>query len=261
MRLISAATCILALAASSISAQQPFSSGLISKSANVASPILLPSQPVAIFSGKCKKKNQASNDVRFSLFVDADGNPRRIYFLRALGNSLDQTALDLVHTDRFTPARRDGEPVAAWQSIDITLQSCRENPKDKSGFPTYRLISQPVQNVSAVADPPKASPVEIHPAGPYRIGGRVSAPDPLRTPEAHYSAEARRKRIQAVCLVRLVVDAEGMPQNPSVVRSAGYGLDENALEAIRHYRFKPSLKDGFEPVPVKLTVEVDFRLY
>jgi protein TonB len=38
------------------------------------------------------------------------------------------------------------------------------------------------------------------------------------------------------------------------------GLDEKAIEAVNQYRFKPAMKDG-EPVPVRITVEVNFRLF
>jgi len=37
-------------------------------------------------------------------------------------------------------------------------------------------------------------------------------------------------------------------------------LDEKAMEAVRRYRFKPAMNDG-KPVPVMITVEVNFRLY
>jgi periplasmic protein TonB len=97
--------------------------------------------------------------------------------------------------------------------------------------------------------------------GVYQIGGGVSAPVPLNTVEAEFSDEARRAKYQGVCLISMIVDTNGMPQNPRVVRPLGMGLDEKALEAVRKYRFKPALKDGKTPVPVMITVEVNFRLY
>jgi protein TonB len=44
------------------------------------------------------------------------------------------------------------------------------------------------------------------------------------------------------------------------MQALGMGLDEKALEAVRRYRFKPAMKDG-RPVPVRITVEVDFRMF
>jgi TonB family protein len=97
--------------------------------------------------------------------------------------------------------------------------------------------------------------------GLERIGGRVSAPVALVSPEAEFSDEARRAKYQGVCLIYVIVDAQGNPQNPRVVRTLGMGLDEKALEAVRKYKFKPAMKDGKTPVPVGITVEVNFRLY
>jgi periplasmic protein TonB len=96
--------------------------------------------------------------------------------------------------------------------------------------------------------------------GLYHVGGGVSAPVPLNSVEAEFSDEARRAKYQGVCLISLIVDAQGNPQNPRVVRALGMGLDEKALEAVRKYKFKPAMK-GSTPVPVMITVEVNFRLY
>ena len=60
----------------------------------------------------------------------------------------------------------------------------------------------------------------------------VSAPVPLNNVEAEFSDEARRAKYQGVCLISLIVDAQGNPQNPRVVRALGMGLDEKALEAV-----------------------------
>jgi len=93
------------------------------------------------------------------------------------------------------------------------------------------------------------------------VGGRVSAPVPLFQPEAEFSDEARRAKYQGVCLVGLIVDAQGNPQNVHIVRALGMGLDEKAMEAVRKYKFKPAMRDGKTPVPVYVNVEVNFRLY
>lgn len=97
--------------------------------------------------------------------------------------------------------------------------------------------------------------------GLERIGGGVSAPVALNSVEAEFSDEARRAKYQGVCLISLIVDAQGNPQNPRVVRALGMGLDEKAIEAVKKYKFKPAYKQGKGPVPVMITVEVNFRLY
>jgi len=97
--------------------------------------------------------------------------------------------------------------------------------------------------------------------GLAQIGGRVSAPQVIHSVEAEFSDEARRAKYQGVCLISLIMDTQGNPQNIRVARTLGMGLDEKAIEAIRQYKFKPAMKDGKTPVPVMITIEVDFRLY
>ncbi|MGD1062061.1 MAG: energy transducer TonB, partial [Terracidiphilus sp.] len=97
--------------------------------------------------------------------------------------------------------------------------------------------------------------------GVYAVGGRISAPVPIYQPEAEFSDEARRAKYQGVCVIALIVDAQGNPQNVHVIRTLGMGLDEKAMEAVRKYKFKPAMKDGKTPVPTMITVEVDFHLY
>jgi len=97
--------------------------------------------------------------------------------------------------------------------------------------------------------------------GLYHVGGGISAPVALNDVEAEFSDEARRAKYQGVVLVGLIVDAQGNPQNIHIVRPLGMGLDEKAIEAIRKYKFKPAMKDGKIPVPVPITIEVNFRLY
>jgi periplasmic protein TonB len=97
--------------------------------------------------------------------------------------------------------------------------------------------------------------------GLYHIGGGVSAPQILHEVDPEFSDEARRAKYQGICLISIIVDTNGNPQSPHVVRPLGMGLDEKALEAVKQFRFKPAMKDGKTPVPVMITVEVNFRLY
>ena len=95
----------------------------------------------------------------------------------------------------------------------------------------------------------------------YKVGGHISAPQVKHRVTAQYTDEARRAKFQGVCLLSLVVDAQGNPQNVRVARALGMGLDLKAIEAIKQYKFKPATKDGKTPVPVMVTIEIDFRLY
>jgi TonB family protein len=74
-----------------------------------------------------------------------------------------------------------------------------------------------------------------------------------------YTAEAKRKRIEGVVTLLIVVDKKGDVIDAKVVKGLGYGLDENAIIAVKEWKYKPAEKDG-EPVAVKMEVTVDYFL-
>jgi protein TonB len=51
-----------------------------------------------------------------------------------------------------------------------------------------------------------------------------------------------------------------MPQNIQITKSLDPGLDQNAIDAVANFRFKPSMRNG-EPVAVMVSIEINFRLY
>ena len=96
--------------------------------------------------------------------------------------------------------------------------------------------------------------------GFYSVGGNVSAPIPIYKPEPPYSEEARKAKYQGTVVLWIVVDAQGGVTDARVVKPLGLGLDEKATETVRTWKFKPALRGG-TPVPVRVMVEVSFRLF
>jgi TonB family protein len=96
--------------------------------------------------------------------------------------------------------------------------------------------------------------------GVFRVGGGVSAPRGLYTPDPEYSEEARKAKYQGTVVLWLIVGPDGRPRDMKIARSLGMGLDQKAMEAVRQWKFDPAKKDGV-PVAVQINVEVNFRLY
>ncbi len=93
----------------------------------------------------------------------------------------------------------------------------------------------------------------------FRVGGGVSAPVLLSKVEPEYTEEARAAKYQGTVLLYIEVGPDGHAHNMKVVRSLGLGLDQKAIEAVSKWNFKPGQKEG-QPVAVKATIEVNFRL-
>jgi TonB family protein len=233
-------------------------------------PELLPPDPAPVSNGKCRKK--VEGETFLSVLVDATGKPEKITVTQSAGTELDQLAIQTIAADRFKPGSHGGVPVGVWQTVRVDLKACVEKAWGDEGeeIARLRLRSQPAQKFGV---PPQSygdvfRPGEIvisnnpgdDAAGLYRVGSGVSAPTAISSPAPHFSDEAKRAKYQGICILSLIVDAQGMPQDVRVLRTLGMGLDEKAIEAVKQYRFKPAMKKD-EPVPVRIVVEVNFRLY
>ncbi|HUD22666.1 MAG TPA: energy transducer TonB [Acidobacteriaceae bacterium] len=96
--------------------------------------------------------------------------------------------------------------------------------------------------------------------GVRQVGGGVKGPVIIYQPEPEFSEEARKAKFMGVVTVSLIVGADGKPQQVHVTRGVGMGLDDNAVAAVKQYRFKPATENG-KPVAVYLNVEVNFEIF
>ena len=90
-------------------------------------------------------------------------------------------------------------------------------------------------------------------------GSGVAWPKVISSPDPEYSAEARHRGVQGTVVLVGVVDTDGKFKNTRVERGLGFGLDEEARKGIQSWKFRPATFDG-EPVPVQITLEMNFRL-
>ena len=98
--------------------------------------------------------------------------------------------------------------------------------------------------------------------GWYRPGTNgVSMPEVIYEKKPEYTVAAVTAKVQGTVEVEALVNADGTVKEVRVVRSVDdrFGLDEQAVAAVRQWRFRPALKDG-RPVPVRVLIELTFRL-
>lgn len=95
--------------------------------------------------------------------------------------------------------------------------------------------------------------------GVFRVGGGVSPPTVIQRVEPQYSEEARKARYQGTVVLEAIVRKDGTCDIIRVVRSLGFGLDENAMMALKQWRFRPGMRNGVA-VDVSLNIEVNFNL-
>jgi periplasmic protein TonB len=106
--------------------------------------------------------------------------------------------------------------------------------------------------------PPAPAPRVVVPPPPQHVGGVVRAPQKVHHVAPTYPAIAQAARVSGVVIVEALIGEDGSVQDAKVLRSVPL-LDAPALEAVRQWRFTPTLLNGV-PVQVIMTVTVRFTL-
>ena len=178
------------------------------------------------------KLEAAIAEYRAALGVDPD----EPYWHQALGDALE----------------KQGDSQSALEEYH---QASRLSPDDAGLQHKYDKL--PKMTPGDAGGPGKAA---VHEQHTYTVGGIVTAPVPQFKPEPPYSEKARIAKYSGTVVLMLVVDAHGDVGEVSTVRPLSFGLSEQAIRTVRTWRFQPATRDGM-PVPVRVLVEVRFRLF
>lgn len=117
-------------------------------------------------------------------------------------------------------------------------------------------LPDPIDETSAPGatnpTPSTAAPVAMAP-------GDQPVPLPDQKPPPEYPRAALRNRESGTVLVRVAVDASGMPSDVTLEKNSGSrDLDRAALEAVRKWRFQPAQRDG-QAVAGSLVIPIEFK--
>ena len=102
---------------------------------------------------------------------------------------------------------------------------------------------------------PKLDPVNALP-----LSGKVE-PYPIYRAEVNYPEEARQLHLEGIVRVKLTVNCDGLPNDVRVADGprVGHGLEEEAVNNVSRWRFRPASKDG-KCISSTAMVDVSFRI-
>ncbi len=111
---------------------------------------------------------------------------------------------------------------------------------------------QPIAEAAPAEPAPAPAPAAVAPSDqPVPLPGQSPAPD--------YPAAALRRGESGTVVVRVDVDANGVPLDVRLVqRSGSRDLDRAAQEAVRNWRFQPAQSNG-QPMQGSLEIPFDFK--
>ena len=183
---------------------------------------------------------------------------RRAESYRAFGKC------ELAVADYSEVIRRNANPAAY-----LGRAVCRRKLGDAAGAASDETLStdatarmqdfRSLEHPAIVNPVPKALPPTPTPENVVKIGSGGTQPSILFKVEPEYSEEARKAKFQGSVKLAVVVDEFGQAQAIKVQRGLGLGLDEEAVEAVSRWVFKPGTMNG-TPVAVFATIEVTFHL-
>lgn len=120
---------------------------------------------------------------------------------------------------------------------------------------------RPLDRASTAPDPLKPDP-PWPPPGVFRPGIDVTVPKQVKNVYPRFTPDALRAKVQGVVGMEAIVLPDGTVGEVRVVRSLDkrYGLDDEAVKALKQWEFTPGKnKDGIS-VPVVIDVEMSFSV-
>ena len=141
----------------------------------------------------------------------------------------------------------------AWGSFDEIELAWLAGGDNALRGPDGRMQMQVSGGFGAVVSQSTTGPI-----APVRVGGNVRPPRRTHYAEPVYPQDARAARVQGVVILEVIIGDDGAVSNAHVLRSIPL-LDAAALDAVRQWRFTPTLVNGV-PTPVIMTVTVNFSL-
>ena len=113
----------------------------------------------------------------------------------------------------------------------------------------------------AAPPPPPPPPPPLAPVDgvmPLPVGRNIAPPRKVHDVSPEYPPIARAAEVQGVVVLEIVIDGAGAVRDGRVVRSVPL-LDQAALDAVRQWRFEPTLLNG-QAIPVSMTITINFAL-
>ena len=93
----------------------------------------------------------------------------------------------------------------------------------------------------------------------YGLDG-TDFPKCIYCPSPSYSDSARRAKISGVVAISGVVTPDGKIDQTRITKSLDSSLDKVSLESLKNWRFKPAKDPDGNPVPMRIQLEVSFRI-
>jgi TonB family protein len=142
--------------------------------------------------------------------------------------------------------------VAERMQAASAMRSAELSARLPAGVGFSSAVGMSIDGVPSSGQPPPPPP-----DGPVRVGGNIRTPRKIQDAPGILPDVARQAGIRGVVILEITIAPDGTIRDAKILRGIPL-LDQAALEAVRQWRYEPTLLNG-TPVPVILTVTVNFQ--
>lgn len=195
--------------------------------------------------------------------VDKDGSIIQPQIARGIDPALDKEAIRVISAmPKWKPGTQRGKAVKARFTVPVMFKL----PEDAKGEPAYAPVNTQLEEIVAVAYKPSTpnakvegdvfEVVEHMPEFPGGVQGMMQ----YIARNLKYPTEAQKAGVQGKIIVEMIINKEGNITVPKVTRPVHPLLDAEAIRVIGSMpKWKPGTQKG-QPVNVKYSVPIMFRL-
>ena len=102
------------------------------------------------------------------------------------------------------------------------------------------------------------SELRVNPDGPRMVSEDLSGPSPLKKSDPKYPPTLINERVEGEVVLYAVIRPDGSVDSIQLVRGLDEQLDNNAMQALSQWKFRPASRAG-EPVALEAIVHIPFH--
>ncbi len=168
----------------------------------------------------------------YKLLIDEKGDLNKVQIVESPGKVFDDLVIKTVKTWKFEPGMKDGNNVKSQ----------------------IRLKGGPYFTESSSLEITKNDYQTEYDEMPMPIGGMIEL-----SKKVVYPKEAKEAGIEGKVFLQVFIDEEGNVIKTEVLKGAGSGLDEAAIDAVTKTKFTPAKHKG-KFIKSKIAIPIVFKL-
>lgn len=171
------------------------------------------------------RKAKVEGRVIVQYTIAKDGSVENAQVVKGIGYGCDEAALAVVNAmPKWTPAMKDGEPVALQMTLPFTFSLPQEETQAAEGYEEVFKVVEEMPRFPGCEDKGLSGQELVNCSNKELLMFIYK--------NIQYPKEARSAGIQGTAIVSFIIDKEGRVKDINIVRSLGEALDQEVIRVV-----------------------------